>query len=102
MKKFLKDASSKTTFTVNDKIYKHIDGVSMGSHLGPLLANISMTELKKDVIQKINDKKFMFYIWYVDENLLLVKDEDIDPIFKKRNSYNKNIKLTTLCQTSYI
>ena len=95
MKKLLNDACSKTAFTFNDKIYKKIDGVSMGSPLGPLLANIFMTELEKDIIQKLIDKKFIkFYIRYVDDTLLLGKDEDIDPILKELNSYNKNIKFT--------
>ena len=54
-----------------------------------------MTELEKDIIQKLIDKKFIkFYIRYVDDTLLLVKDEDIDPILKELNSYNKNIKFT--------
>ena len=33
MKKLLKDAYLKTPFTSNDKIYKQIDGASMGSPL---------------------------------------------------------------------
>ena len=67
----------------------------MGSSLRALLANIFMTELEKDIIQKLIDKKFIkFYIRYVDDTLLLVKDEDIDPILKELNSYNKNIKFT--------
>ena len=54
-----------------------------------------MTELEKDIIQKLINKKFIkFYIRYVDDALLLVKDGDIDPILKKLNSYNKNIKFT--------
>ena len=52
MKKLLKDACSKTAFIFIDKIYKQIDGVSMGSPLGPLLANVFMRELEKDIIQK--------------------------------------------------
>ena len=48
----------------------------MGSPLGPLLANVFMTELEKDIKQKLIDKKFIkFYIRYVDDTLLLVKDE---------------------------
>ena len=95
MKKLLKDACSKTTFIFIDKIYKQIDGVSMGSPLGPLLANVFMTELEKDIIQKLIIKKFIkFYIRYVHDTLLLVKDEDIDPILKELNSYNKNIRFT--------
>ena len=95
MKKLFKDTCSKTAFVFIDKIYKQIDGVSMGSPLGPLLANVFMTELEKDIIQKLIDKKFIkFYIRYVDDTLLLVKDEDIDPILKELNSYNKNIRFT--------
>ena len=93
--KFLKNACSKPAFTFNEKIYKQIDGVSIGSPLGPLLANVFMTELEKDIRQKLIDKKFIkFYILYVDDTLLLVKDEDIDPILKELNSYNKNIRFT--------
>ena len=40
----------KTTFSYNNKVYKQIDGVSMGSSLGPVLANKIMTELKKIVV----------------------------------------------------
>ena len=95
MKKLLKDECSKTAFTFNDKIYKQIDGVSMGCPLGPLLANVFTTELEKDIIQKLIDRKFIkFYLWYVDDTLLLVKDKDIDSILNELNSYNKNIKFT--------
>ena len=82
-------------FTFNEKTCKHVDGVSKGSLLGPLLANVFMTELEKDIIQKLIDKKFIkFYIRYIDDALLLVKDGYIDPILKELNSYNKNIKFT--------
>ena len=95
MKKLLNNACSKTASTFNDKIYKQIDCVSMGSPLGPLLANIFMTKLAKDITQKLIDKKFIkFYIRYADDTLLLVKDEGIDPILKELNSYNRNIKFT--------
>ena len=63
----------------------------MGPPLGPLFANGFMTELEKDIIQSLFDKKFIkFYIQYVDNTLLVVKDEDIYPILKELNSYNKN------------
>ena len=79
----MKDACSKTAFTFNDKIYKQINGVSMGSLLGLLLAKVFMTELEKAIIQKLIDKKFIkFYIRYVNDTLLLVKDEDIVSILK--------------------
>ena len=95
MNKLLKDASSKTAFTLNDKGYKHIDCVSMRSPLGLLLGNVFMTELEKHMIQNLIDKNLIkFYIRYIDDTLLLVKDEDIDSILKELNSYNKNITFT--------
>ena len=73
MKKLLKDACSKTVFTFDDKIYKQIDGVSMGSPLGSPLPTVFMTEIKKNIIQKLIDKKFIkFYIRYVDDTLPLL------------------------------
>ena len=88
MKKLSKDTCSKTAYTFNDKIYKQIGSVSIVPPLGALLANVFMTELEKDIIQKLIDKNFIrFYIRYVDDILLLVKYEDV-------NSYNKNIKFT--------
>ena len=51
-----------------------------------------MTELEKDIIQKLIDKKFIkFYIQYADDTLLLVKDEDIGSILKELNSYKKKM-----------
>ena len=60
MKKLLKEACSKTAFTFNDKIYKQIDGVSIGSPLGPFIVNIFMTELEKDIIQELIDDNFIY------------------------------------------
>ena len=40
--------------------YKQIDGVSMGSPLGPLIVNIFMTELEKVIIQELIDGNFIY------------------------------------------
>ena len=39
LKKLIKDS-----FSFDGRIYKQIDGVSMGSSLGPVLANVILTE----------------------------------------------------------
>ena len=59
MKKLLKDACSKTAFIFDNKIYKQIDGVSMGSPLGPLIVNIFITELE-NIIQELIDNNFIY------------------------------------------
>ena len=41
-KKLIKDSCTKTAFSFNGKIYKQADVVSMGSSLGPVLANVIM------------------------------------------------------------
>ena len=57
----------------NKKLYQQIDAVSLGSSLGPLLANIIMTELERKVIKQfIDDKTLMFYGRYVDDTLVVI------------------------------
>ena len=52
MKKFIIKACTKTAFLSNNTIYKQIDGVSMGSPFGPVLANSIMTELESSIVKK--------------------------------------------------
>ena len=82
-------------FSFNNVIYKQRDGVSMGSSLGPILANVIMTKLEKKILQPlIESGKLKFYIRYVDDTLSLAKEDDIKNIFDKFNSFHKNLILT--------
>ena len=40
-------------FSFNNTFYEQIDGFSMGSPLGPVIANIFMTELEKYVVKDL-------------------------------------------------
>ena len=51
MKKLILDSCTKTVFSFNSKFYKQVDGVSMGSPFGPVLANIIMTELERTIVK---------------------------------------------------
>ena len=94
LKKLIKDTCIKTAFSCNNKLYKQIDGVCMGSSLGPVLVNIIMTELEKIVVSDlINSGLIKFYIRYVDDTLLLAKD-DIDNIVQQFNAFDDNLKFT--------
>ena len=74
LQKLLKDCCSKNAFTFNNVIYEQIDGVSMGSCVGPTLANIIMTELELRVGDSLfKDGLLKFYIRYVDDALALIK-----------------------------
>ena len=95
LKKLIKDTCSKTAFMFDGIIYEQIDGVSMGAALGPVLANIIMTELERKVVGKLIDSgKIKFYARYVDDTLLLVKPEDIDDILHQFNNFHKNLEFT--------
>ena len=55
-------------------MYEQIDGVSMGGSLGPVLANIIMTEFEKVVVENlIKTGTVKLYARYVDDSLLVIK-----------------------------
>ena len=63
----------------NNKLYEQVDGVSMGGSLGPVLANILMTECEKVIVDKLmKEKVVMFYTRYVGDTLLIIKKRDIN------------------------
>ena len=85
----------KTPFSLNGYLYKQIDGVAMGSPLGPTLANIIMTALEEDIVKKLIDANIIkFYVCYVDNMLVLMKPTDIPIILKQLNSNHPQIKFT--------
>ena len=85
----------KTAFFYNNKVYKQIDGVSMGSSLGSVLANVIMRELEKIVVcDLINFSLIKFYVRYVGDSLLLAKEDDIDNIVQILNAFDGNLKFT--------
>ena len=44
LKKLITDTCTKTVFSYNDQTYEQTNNVSMGSSMGPLLANVIMLE----------------------------------------------------------
>ena len=91
----------KTVFFFNNNIYKQKDGVSLGSSFGPILANIIMTELEKKIVKPMIESQLLkFHMRYVDDTFLLAKEDDINYIFGKFNSFHKNLKLTVVVLTT--
>ena len=74
LKKLISDTCKKTTFSFNNQLYEQCDGVSMGSSLGPVLANIIMTELENVIVRNLlADGTVAFYARYVDDNPVVDK-----------------------------
>ena len=95
MRKVKKDTCKKTAFVFDNEINEQIDGVSLGSPLAPLLANIIMTDLEYTIIKKLfNTGKIKFYCHYVDDTLLLIKPEDINSVQDMFNSFHDNLRFT--------
>ena len=95
MKKLIHDCCTKTTYSFNDQLYEQIDGVCMGSNLGPTIANIIMTELEKEILPKLIETGIIkSYIRYVDDTLVMIKNEDIEKVLKRFNAFDENLKFT--------
>ena len=76
LKKLILDTCQKMALSFNDKLYEQIDRVSMGGSLGPVLANIIMTECKQVIDKLMKEEVIMFYTRYVDNTLLIIKKRD--------------------------
>ena len=67
----------------------------MGSSLGPVLANIIMTELEDVVIKPlIANGIIKFYTRFVDDTLLLIKPDNVKEVHNSLNKFDKNFRFT--------
>ena len=67
----------------------------MGSSLGPVLANIIMTELENVIVRNLlADETVAFYALYVDDTLLLIRPEDVQKVLMKLNSFHKSLNFS--------
>ena len=55
----------------NDKLYKQIDGVTMGSPLGPTLANFFRGCLEEKIFEHNCKVVPKLYLWYIDDSYAL-------------------------------
>ena len=72
MKETLALSTKIVNLTYNRKIFVETDGVAMGSPLGPVLADIFMTELEKKLLPGICIRYIKFWRKYIDDTILYV------------------------------
>ena len=77
-------------------MYRQIDGVAVGSSLGPTLANIFVGFCEANLFNKIDCPRPMYYR-YVDDTFCLFKTEkDADLFFTQLNSMHSSLKFPFL------
>ena len=83
-------------FTFDGTIYRQIDGVAMGSPLGPTLANAFMCHMEREWLSDCPlEFKPLFYRRYVDDTFLIFKSPThINLFLTYLNSRHPNIKFT--------
>ena len=77
LKQLLSLATKESYFIFNGLLYKQIDGVAMGSPLGPSLANAFLSYHEKNWLNNCPQEfKPVFYRRYVDDIFILFKSND--------------------------
>ena len=95
LRKLFHFATSKSHFLFNDEVFDQIDGVAMGSPLGPVLANIFMGYHEKTWIDNYKGNKPDIYTRYVDDIFCVSQnEEDALLFFDYLNKQHINISFT--------
>ena len=65
-------------FRFFNQYFHQIDGVTMGSSLAPVLANLFVTQLEEENMNRITKNKIRTWFRYVDDIFAIVKGKDIE------------------------
>ena len=87
----LKDAP----FRFENKIYRQIDGVAMGSPLAPIVADLWMQKMEQK-LNKFSVNKPMVWLRYVDDIFCIftIPRKKIDEFHERINCWHKNLRFT--------
>ena len=79
-------------FSYNEKLYRQIDGVAMGSPLGPVLANIFMVYLENSLVPHLDDVSLWYR--YVDDTFTFIRKGKAEEVQRKLNEFHESIDFT--------
>ena len=95
LKKPFEFAASGTYFVFQGTFYKQINGVAIGSRLGPVLANLFMGYYETMWLYVFRECEIILYRQYVDDiKCLFNLESDADKFFEFLNIQHPNIKYT--------
>ena len=91
--KLMQLATSSVKFSVNNNMHQQIGSVTMGSLLGPALANIFVGYQEAKLFNIT--KKPSLYFWYVDDTLVIFNNEkDCNNFLTHLNSLHPSLRFT--------
>ena len=90
-------ATSNVQILTDDGYYTQIDGVAMGSPLGPYLANVFLAQYDKVIAEKCGGT---IYERYVDDILTSMKSEELPVLLQFVNQLHPNLKFTSEVETN--
>ncbi|VDP99114.1 unnamed protein product [Trichobilharzia regenti] len=70
LKQLLVKCTTNVQFLFNNEMYRRVDGVTMGSPLGPIFANIFLTKLENSPL-KDEIAKMEMYCRYMDDTFVV-------------------------------
>jgi len=87
--------TTQSHFKFNKSYYEQIDGVAMGSPLGPLFANVFMSNFERKYMKQIKKLGVNLWLRYVDDVFATLKNkEDAEKILEFLNNQHPNIRFT--------
>ena len=90
-------------FLYKDILYKQINGVTMGSPLGPTIANCFLANLENRILKNKNQHSPKLYLRYVDDVFAVFENNnDCLSFLNVLNSQHKNIKFTLEQSSDFI
>ena len=98
MKKLLEICTKDMHFSFNSEIYRQVDGVAMGSPLGPVIANIFMVELEKTLVPQLDGIVGLWYR-YVDDTFTFIREGCVETVLESLNGFHPSIKFTSEKET---
>ena len=103
LKRLLELCTKDNIFLFNGLLYQQIDGVAMGSPLGPLLANVFMSHVEKLLFNSELKKEVNFWVRYVDDIFVIFDkvNPNINSILAFLNNIHRNIKFTVEHETNH-
>ena len=95
LEKLLTICTQESHFQFNGKFYDQVDGVAMGSPLGPLFANVFMSNFERKHKEKLHELGITHWWRYVDDVFATLKENtEPETILDYLNKQHKNIKFT--------